>query len=445
MTVDRLFRARRAIVDDVETASVIGVTDGRIALVAPFDTPVDAADVVEVGPDEVLLPGLVDTHVHVNEPGRTEWEGFDTATRAAAAGGVTTIVDMPLNSIPPTTNLAALEIKRERARRQAHVDVGFWGGAVPDNLNELRPLYEAGVFGFKCFLVDSGVEEFPPLDGPGFAAAMAETARAGALLIVHAEDPEVISQSPPAHGAAYEQFLRSRPGQAETRAVDHVLEAADCADGRVHILHVSSADVLPQLRAARQAGVDVTAETCPHYLSLDAAAIPDGATQFKCCPPIRERANQDRLWTGLADGDLDMVVSDHSPCPVELKRLDTGDFGQAWGGVASVQLSLAVVWTAARARGHTLVDVTRWMARRPADRVGLAGKGRIAVGADADLVVFAPDEEFVVDPQRLRHRHPVSAYAGQCLTGVVRQTWLRGERIELDGEPRGRLLTRGER
>jgi allantoinase len=223
------------------------------------------------------------------------------------------------------------------------------------------------------------------------------------------------------------------------------LDAARRTDGRVHILHVSSADVLPQLRAARSAGVDVTAETCPHYLSLDAAAIPDGATQFKCCPPIRERANQDRLWTGLADGDLDMVVSDHSPCPVELKRLDTGDFGQAWGGVASVQLSLAVVWTAARARRHTLVDVTRWMARRPADRVGLAGKGRIGVGADADLVVFAPDEEFVVDPQRLRHRHPVSAYAGQCLTGVVRQTWLRGERIELDGEPRGRLLTRGER
>ena len=445
MTVDRLFRARRAIVGEVETSAAVGVVAGRIATVAPLDAPIEAAEVIELGQDEVLLPGLVDTHVHVNEPGRTDWEGFDTATRAAAAGGVTTIVDMPLNSIPPTTNLAALDAKRERARAQAHVDVGFWGGAVPDNLSDMRPLHEAGVFGFKCFLVDSGVSEFPPLDDAGFSAAMAETARSGALLIVHAEDASVISQSPPAQGVEYEHFLRSRPDTAETRAVAQALDAAHRTRGRLHILHVSSADVLPQLRAARDAGVDVTAETCPHYLTVDAADIPDGATQFKCCPPIRDHANQERLWAGLANGDLDMVVSDHSPCPVELKRLDTGDFGQAWGGVASVQLGLAVMWTAARARGHTLTDVTRWMARRPADRVGLPGKGRIDVGADADLVVFAPEDEFVVDPRRLWHRQPVSAYAGRCLTGVVRQTWLRGEHIAPDGEPRGRLLTRGER
>ncbi|HEY7969903.1 MAG TPA: allantoinase AllB, partial [Candidatus Limnocylindrales bacterium] len=318
MTVDQLFRARRAIVGEVEASAAVGVVAGRIATVAPLDAPIEAAEIIELGQDEVLLPGLVDTHVHVNEPGRTDWEGFDTATRAAAAGGVTTIVDMPLNSIPATTNLAALDAKRERARGQAHVDVGFWGGAVPDNLSDLRPLHEAGVFGFKCFLVDSGVSEFPPLEDAGFSAAMAETARSGALLIVHAEDASVISQSPPAQGVEYEHFLDSRPDAAETRAVAQALDAAHRTRGRVHILHVSSADVLPQLRAARDAGVDVTAETCPHYLSLDAAAIPDGATQFKCCPPIRERANQDRLWTGLADGDLDMVVSDHSPCPVEL-------------------------------------------------------------------------------------------------------------------------------
>jgi allantoinase len=445
MTVDRLFRARRAVVGDVEGPAAIAVTAGRIVAVGQLDEPIDAAEVIELGPDEVLLPGLVDTHVHVNEPGRTEWEGFDTATRAAAAGGVTTIVDMPLNSIPPTTSRPALEVKRDRARDQAHVDVGFWGGAIPGNLGELGPLHEAGVFGFKCFLVDSGVAEFPPLDRPGFDAAMAETARSGALLIVHAEDASVISQAPPAQGSQYDQFLRSRPGAAETRAVAQVLDAAARTGGRVHILHVSSADVFPRLRAARDTGVDVTAETCPHYLTLDAAHIPDGATQFKCCPPIRDRANQERLWAGLVDGDLDMVVSDHSPCPAELKRLDTGDFGQAWGGVASVQLGLSVMWTAARARGHSLVDVALWMGRRPADRVGLAGKGRIQVGADADLVVFAPDEEFVVDPRRLWHRHPVSAYTGRCLTGVVRQTWLRGARIEPDGEPRGRLLSRGER
>jgi allantoinase len=445
MTVDRVFRAQRVIVGDAETSAVVGVHEGRIAFVAPVGAPLDADDVVELGPDEVLLPGLVDTHVHVNEPGRTEWEGFDTATRAAAAGGVTTIVDMPLNSVPPTTTAAALSTKRDRARAQAHVDIGFWGGAVPDNLDELRPLHDAGVFGFKCFLIDSGVPEFPPLDGPAFAAAMAETARAGALLIVHAEDADVISAAPPADGRAYGPFLRSRPDAAESRAVARVLDVARRTGGPAHILHVSSAEVLPQLRAAKDAGIDVTAETCPHYLTVDAAAIPDGATQFKCCPPIRDRANQEQLWVALADGVLDMVVSDHSPCPAELKRLDTGDFRQAWGGVASVQLGLAVTWTAARTRGVSLATVVRWMARRPADRIGLAAKGRIEAGADADLVVFAPDEEFVVDPRRLWHRHPVSAYAGRCLTGVARQTWLRGERIEPGGEPHGRLLRRGER
>jgi allantoinase len=443
MKLDRVIRAERAVVDGVERRCAIGVGGGgRIAVIDDYDATLDAREEVVLAAGEALLPGLVDTHVHVNEPGRTEWEGFETATRAAAAGGVTTIVDMPLNSIPPTTTVDALELKRETAHRQAHVDVGFWGGAVPDNLEDMAKLHDAGVFGFKCFLVDSGVPEFPPLDDARFAAAMAETARLGALLIVHAEDAHVIDQAPAAHGTAYRDFLGSRPRDAEDRAISRVIGAARHTGGRAHVLHLSSADALTELRAARTAGVDVSVETCPHYLTLDAEEIPAGGTQFKCCPPIRERDNQDRLWAGLAAGDIDMIVSDHSPCTADLKHLDSGDFAAAWGGISSLQLGLPLVWTAARAKGHTLADVTRWMATNPADRVGLSNKGRIEVGADADFVVFDPDAEFDVDPARLRHRSPVSPYAGRRLAGVVRMTWLRGERIDADGAPTGRLLTR---
>jgi allantoinase len=441
---DLVIRARRAILDGREQPCTVAVDAGRIVAVTAVDAPIDADETVHLADDEVLLPGLVDTHVHVNEPGRTEWEGFATATRAAAAGGVTTIVDMPLNSIPPTTTLDALELKQKHARDQAYVDVGFWGGAVPGNLADLAPLHAAGVFGFKCFLIDSGVPEFPPLPPEQFTAAMAETARLGALLIVHAEDAGVIAQAPPPSGPSYATFLHSRPHDAEDRAIGQVIAAARTTGGRAHVLHLSSADAIAELRAARAAGVDISVETCPHYLTLDAAAVPDGATQYKCCPPIRDAANQDRLWQALAQGDIDLIVSDHSPCTLDLKRLDSGDFAAAWGGIASVQLGLPVVWTAARARGHTLADVVRWMAANPADRVGLRRKGRIEAGADADLVVFAPDEEFVVDPQRLLHRNPISAYAGQRLAGTVRHTWLRGRRVDPDAGPHGQLLRKGQ-
>jgi allantoinase len=389
-----------------EAGGSVGVTGGRIAAVEPPDA-------------RVLLPGLVDSHVHVNEPGRTEWEGFATATRAAAAGGVTTIVDMPLNSIPPTVDVAALEVKRKSAEGQCFVDVGFWGGAVPGNLGELRALHDAGVFGFKCFLVDSGVEEFPPLrpgDLEGYLGVLADL---GSPLLVHAEDARVVATAPPAHGRRYADFLASRPGEAEDLAVAQVVEAARHTGGRAHILHLSSADALELLAGARRDGVAVSAETCPHYLTFDAESIPDGATLLKCCPPIREAANREQN-----------------------KHLASGDFGTAWGGIASLQLSLPAVWTAARARGHRLADLARWMAEGPAALAGLAGKGRIAVGADADLCVFAPDASFVVDPARLRHRHPVTPYAGLTLTGVVRSTWLRGREVTGD-LPRGRLLARG--
>jgi allantoinase len=439
--LDTVVRARRAVVGGDERSVAVGIRDGRVVAVAAYDE-LDAAEAVELADDEVLLPGLVDTHVHVNEPGRTEWEGFASATRAAAAGGVTTIVDMPLNSIPPTTTVAALEEKRGVAAGQAWVDVGFWGGAVPDNLDDLAGLHEAGVLGFKCFLLDSGVEEFPHLPPAGFAAAMAEVARLGALMIVHAEDADEVAEC--AHGTAYRGFLESRPDAAEERAIALVVDTARATGARAHVVHLSASGAVPTLRAARAEGVDVSVETCPHYLHFEAGSIPDGATELKCCPPIRDGANRDALWAALGSGDIDMVVSDHSPCTAELKRQDTGNFAEAWGGIASLQLGLPVVWTSARERGLPLTDVVRWMSTAPARRVGLTGKGEIAIGADADLCVFAPDEPWVVDPTRLHHKNPVSAYAGRTLTGTVRATWLRGRPVHLSAGPRGRLLRRGD-
>jgi len=429
-----MIRARRAVLPNGTGPATIRVSQGKIAEVGPYDTAAGGADEVVLAGDEVLLPGLVDTHVHVNEPGRTDWEGFATATRAAAAGGITTIIDMPLNSIPPTTDAAALRVKRESAAGQIHVDVGFWGGAVPGSTGRMQELHEDGAFGFKVFLADSGVTEFPPVDRAGLAAVMAEAAALGSLVIVHAEDAAGLKPSPAGRG--YGPFLRSRPAAAEVAAIGQVIELAEHTGARAHVLHLSAADAIGLIAAAP----GVTAETCPHYLALAAEEIPDGATQFKCCPPIRERANRERLWQALADGIIGCVVSDHSPCPPGLKRLDTGDFGAAWGGISSVQLALPVVWTQARRRGLALDDVARWMASGPAGLAGLAGKGRIAAGADADLVAFAPEDSFVVEPERLYHRHRLTPYAGQRLYGVVRRTWLRGGPA---GRPAGRLLTRG--
>ncbi len=441
--LDLVLRARRVVSGGVEAPRTVAVAGGRIVAVEPYDAALGAAEVVELDEDVVLMPGLVDSHVHVNEPGRTPWEGFASATRAAAAGGVTTIVDMPLNSVPPTTTAANLHVKRAAAAGQAYVDVAFWGGAVPGNLAELRGLHEAGVSGFKCFLVDSGVPEFPPLGADELEAALREVASLDSLMVVHAEDADTIGHAVAPSGPAYGDFLRSRPRGAENLAVARVVELARRTGARVHVLHLSSADVLPMLASARRDGVRLTVETCPHYLTFDAEDIPDGATPLKCCPPIREAANREQLWAGLAEGVLDCVVTDHSPCTADLKRLDTGDFGMAWGGIASLQLGLAAVWTQARERGHGLTDVARWMAEHPARQAGLPGKGRIAVGCAADLAVVAPDETFVVDPARLHHKNPVTAYAGRTLRGVVRQTWLAGRRVDLHDEPRGRLLSRG--
>jgi allantoinase len=411
--------------------------DGRITAVTAFDEAPGSA--VTLADDEVLLPGLVDSHVHVNEPGRTEWEGFASATRAAVAGGITTVVDMPLNSIPPTTTVEALHVKRQAAKGEVSADVAFWGGAVPGNLSDLRPLHEAGVVGFKCFLLDSGVPEFPPLDDAGLRAALTELAGFDGLLIAHAEDADAIAAAPQPQGPSYAGFLASRPGAAEESAIARLIACVRVTGARVHVVHLADADALPVLRKARAEGARITVETCPHYLTFAAEDVPDGSTQYKCCPPIREGWHRDALWAALRGGDIDLVVSDHSPCTPDLKRLDVGDFALAWGGIASLQVALPAVWTGARERGIGLEQVVRWMAEGPSRLAGLPGKGAIAVGKDADLVAFAPDERFTVGD--LHHRNPVTPYAGRELTGVVRRTWLRGQLA--DGSPIGRLLRRG--
>jgi len=439
VNLDLLIRGARVLVDGSWKAAGVGVLNGMVRTVDALDARPDAAEVVELADDEVLIPGLVDTHVHVNEPGRTEWEGFASATRAAAAGGVTTILDMPLNSIPPTVDVAALHAKRAAAAGQCAVDMGFWGGAVPANLGRLRGLHDAGVYGFKCFLLDSGVPEFPPLSSGQLEDAMREVAAFDGLLIVHAEDAPTIEAAPHPRGRSYAGFLASRPPMSENVAIDLVIEVARRTAARVHVVHLSSADALPAIRAARAEGVRLTVETCPHYLTLTAEQVPDGQTQFKCCPPIRAAANRELLWAALAAGIIDVVVSDHSPSTPALKQFGTGDFGTAWGGISSLQLGLPLVWTEARIRGHDLAEVVGWMSTGTADLVGATGKGRIAVGGTADLVVFAPDAPFVVDPGRLHHRHPVTPYAGKTLTGVVRRTYL-GGRLVPGPVPHGSLI-----
>ncbi|MGF1647571.1 MAG: allantoinase AllB, partial [Kineosporiaceae bacterium] len=359
------------------------------------------------------------------------------------AGGITTILDMPLNSIPPTTTVDALAVKRAAAAGQVHVDVGFWGGAVPGNADDLAGLLDAGAFGAKCFLCPSGVDEFGHLDGVGLDAALARLAERDGLLLVHAEDPAVLDAAARPAGTRFAGFVATRPPEAEAAAVARVVEALRRTGGRAHIVHVAAAEAVEVIRAAQAEGLALSGETCPHYLVFDTAAVPDAAPQYKCCPPVRDPATRDALWRAVADGTLGIVVSDHSPAPADLKHLDTGDLDAAWGGIASVQVSLPAVWTEARRRGHDLMDVVRWMASGPADLAGLPRKGRIAVGADADLCVLAPDAQWVVDPAALHHRHPVTPYAGMGLRGVVRATYLRGEPVTGD-RPRGRLIFRGD-
>ncbi|RMG17128.1 MAG: allantoinase AllB [Deltaproteobacteria bacterium] len=419
----------------------LSIEAGRIHSVEPRD--------LDSGP--AVLPGLVDTHVHINEPGRTHWEGFDTATRAAAAGGITTVVDMPLNCIPATTSPAALEEKRRAASDRSFVDLAFWGGIVPGKIDEIEPLIEAGVAGFKAFLIDSGVEEFPPVGEAELRRALPILARHRIPLLVHAELAGPIEEA--GHRVQerdptdYVTFVETRPPAAELEAIRLLIRLCREYGAPVHIVHLACGEAVPEIARAQEEGLPLSAETCPHYLGIDVATIPPGATHFKCCPPIRDTRQRELLWEGLASGVIGLVVSDHSPCPPEMKRLDAGDFLEAWGGIASLQLTLAAVWTEASKRGFRLADLARWMSEAPARLAGLDDrKGRLAPGFDADVVLFDPDACFRVEPERLHHRHPLTPWAGRELRGVVRAVYLRGEEVAREGEilgaPRGQLLRR---
>jgi len=426
-----------------ERPASLRIRGGRIAAVGDPDAPPPGAEVLDFG-GAVVMPGLVDTHVHVNEPGRVEWEGFATATRAAAAGGVTTIVDMPLNSIPATTSVAALEAKRAAAEGQCVVDVGFWGGLVPGNGAEIAAMSERGVRGFKCFLAPSGVEEFPAVGEADLRAAMPALAASGGVLLAHAEDGTLLGKCA-AGTRDYGAYLASRPPQAETAAIALLARLARELRVPVHVVHLSAADALPLLESARGDGVPLSAETCPHYLFFDAEAVPPGATELKCAPPIRGRENRERLWKALGEGLIGMVVSDHSPSPPEGKHRDTGDFAAAWGGISSLELALPAVWSAARRRGVEVASLVEWMSAAPARLAGLAGrKGALAPGADADLVVWRPEESFEVRAETLHQRHKMTPYAGRTLFGLVEATFLRGEKIyemgSFVGPRRGEVL-----
>jgi allantoinase len=439
---DLVIRAPRAVCGRDERPVMVGVRDGSIVAVAPIGQAAAGTEVIELGADEVLLPGLVDTHVHVCEPGHADWEGFASATQAAALGGITTLVDMPLDSVPSTTTVPALELKRRAAAGQCQVDVGFWGGVIPGNERELAPLHDAGVLGFKCFLADSGAEDFPPVSAAEMERALVALRPFGLPLLVHAESNDAAGLVQAT--TVYADYLAARPRGIENLAIGQVIDAVRSSGGRAHIVHLSSSDALPMIAASRRDGAALTAETCPHYLFLCAEEIADGATTAKASPPVREAANRELLWDGLHAGTIDLVASDHSPSTPAMKHLDTGDFAAAWGGISSLQIALPLTWTAARGRGISLAEVAAWMSSRPAKLAGLDTKGRIAPGCDADFCILAPDEPFVVDPASLRHRQAVSPYAGRTLTGTVRATLLRGERAGV-GLPRGRLLSRAAR
>jgi allantoinase len=427
----QVFVSSRVVTPEGVRPAAVVVNQGRIVSVRePTDLPHDAV-LHEFG-DLVLLPGLVDSHVHINEPGRTEWEGFATATRAAAAGGYTTLVDMPLNCLPETTTVAALDAKRRAAEGQCRVDWTPWGGLTGLNQEHLAPLAEAGVAGFKSFLVNPGIEGFAMIGKQELEDALPTLARTGLPLLVHAELAEhLVPGGDTDDWRQYATYLRSRPDESEMAAIRMLIGLCRKYAFRLHIVHLATSLALEELALARAEGLPITVETCPHYLHFSAEGIPDGGTLFKCAPPIRSRANREGLWQGLREGVIDLIATDHSPCPPSMKQ---GDFRQAWGGIASLSVAVSVIWTEMLQRGVPLENLARWMSAQPARLAGLeARKGAIAAGRDADLVVFDPEEEFTLGADSLHYRHLVSPYLGETLRGKVRATFVRGAAVYKDG------------
>ena len=409
----------------------------QIRAVVHLDQVPREAEIHDFG-DAAILPGLVDSHVHINDPGRAHWEGFYHATRAAAAGGYTTLIDMPLNCFPSTTTVAALEIKRGAARRKCRVDWGAWGGVVSDSQDDIEALATAGVLGFKCFLIDAGIDGFSMVTEEELRRALPHVARTGLPLLVHAELGGPVDAATAALSDGdwrkHATYLNSRPDEAELAAIRLLISLCREYGFRLHIVHLATSEALEELRAARAEGLPVSVETCPHYLHLEAEAIADGATLCKCAPPIRSHENRERLWHALRERTIDLIATDHSPCPPEMKRLEEGSFKTAWGGIASLSLALPLVWTEAERRGFTLSDIARWMAEAPARLSGVESrKGRLAAGNDADMVVFNPSAEFVVTNELLHYRHKVSPYLNEKLRGVVKATYLRGKLVFKDG------------
>ena len=441
------FLARRVVTSEgIHPAALLVEGEQIQAIVSPDQVSSEGCEIHDFG-DAAILPGLVDSHVHINDPGRADWEGFETATRAAAAGGYTLLVDMPLNCLPATTTVSALKAKRVAAHDRCRVDWAAWGGVVHDNQNHIEALASAGVRGFKCFLVNPGIDGFTMVTEQQLRMALPHVARTGLPLLVHAELPGPIDRASDVLATAdwsrYATYLQSRPDEAELAAIRLMLSLCREYGFRLHIVHLSTSQALPELRAARSEGLAVSVETCPHYLHLSAETIANGATLSKCAPPIRSRENCEGLWQGLADGTIDLVVTDHSPCPPAMKRLAEGNFRTAWGGIVSLSIALPLMWTEASRRGFTLLDLARWMAVGPARLAGCGQhKGRIAAGYDADFVVFDSNTEFVVTKDRLHYRHPVSPYLGETLRGVVKATYLRGHCVFADGEFPGELRGR---
>jgi len=445
MTV-QAFLSKRVVTPEGVRAAAMLVEGETIQAVVPVEQTPAGAQVQDFG-DAAILPGLVDSHVHINDPGRAEWEGFETATRAAACGGYTMLVDMPLNCLPATSNVAALDAKRESARGRCRVDWAAWGSVVHDNQRAIEPLAAAGVRGFKCFLIHPGIDGFTMVTEEQLRDALPHVVRTGLPLLVHAELAGPIEAATAALTGAdwksYATYLRSRPDEAELSAIRMLLSLCREFRFRLHIVHLATCQALDELRAARAEGLPLSVETCPHYLHFTAETIADGATLCKCAPPIRSHANREKLWEALREGLIDLVATDHSPCPPSMKQIETGTFQTAWGGIASLSMALPVMWTEASRRGFTLRDIARWMAEGPARLAGCdASKGRIAAAYDADLVIFEPEAEFAVTPDRLHYRHAVSPYMGERLRGIVKATYLRGKPVfaggKFSGDPIGR-------